>query len=98
LQDASGGGLAKMMSASPFYLHAHSGYVTYDQILELAGQGFPMEIGGHSWYHWTGVRGRDGDNLLLANPAPGYKGISQSLTRGQAGNLGPFACVWITPS
>jgi len=39
------------------------------------------------------VRSFDGLRLLLANPAPGYMGVTQSLTREQFAYLGPFSLV-----
>jgi hypothetical protein len=52
-------------------------------------------MGGAAFYHWVGVRGRDADTLLLANPGPGWRGIHQTLTRAEFAALGPFAAVWV---
>jgi hypothetical protein len=67
--------------------------VTFDEILARAGQ-VPVAMGGANYYHWVGVRGREGDALQLANPAPGWRDIYQTMTREQFGALGPFAAIW----
>ncbi len=77
-----------------YALDADGVWVDFDHVLARAGQ-VPIAMGGVGWYHWTGVRGLDGDTLLLANPAPGWMGVDQRLTRRQFSALGPFAAVWV---
>src|SRR5260370_40163637 len=55
----------------------------------------PVAMGGANFYHWVGVRGRDGDTLLLANPGPGWRARHQTLSRAELAALGPFAAVWV---
>src|SRR5258707_1230076 len=62
-------------------------------VLAMAGR-LPVAMGGAAFYHWVGVRGRDGDQLQLANPAPGWMDIYQTMTRAEFDELGPFAAVW----
>jgi hypothetical protein len=56
---------------------------------------YPGLIGGRAWGHWSGLRSYDpsSDCLLLANPADGWQGIHQSMTRDQFAALGPFSLV-----
>jgi hypothetical protein len=68
--------------------------VTFDEVLLMAGR-LPVVMGGAAYYHWVGVRGRYGDELQLANPAPGWRKVYQTMTRAQFGELGPFAAVWV---
>jgi hypothetical protein len=87
-----GRGLAALLRAVG--LTAAHGPVGFDDVLAMAGRR-PVAMGGAAFYHWVGVRGRDGDTLLLANPGPGWRGIQQTLTRAEFAALGPFAAVWV---
>lgn len=75
----------------------HDPTVSFDDVAaEAATLKHPLMIGGRNWGqggHWTGVRGFDGQRLMLANPASGYAGITQSLSREQWGYVGPFSLV-----
>jgi predicted chitinase len=75
-------------------LKACNASASFDDVFEMAGRR-PVAMGGAAFYHWVGVRGRDGDALLLANPGPGWRGIQQTLTRAEFESLGPFAAVWV---
>ncbi len=75
-------------------LSASNRLLSFDDLLAMAGTR-PVAMGGANFYHWVGVRGRDGDTLLLANPGPGWRGIHQTLSRAEFGALGPFAAVWV---
>jgi hypothetical protein len=95
LLDGGGGGLVAVLR--DLRLTADHAWVSYDEVLERAGRQ-PLAIGGVSWGsggHWSAVRGRDGDTLLLANPSPGWAGVEQSMSREQFAALGPFAAVWV---
>jgi len=50
-------------------------------------------MSGAAWYHWIALRGVQGDALWIANSAPGYKGIYDTLTKAQFDALGPFNVV-----
>lgn len=79
------------------YEASNNGLVSFDEVAEEAATGkHPMMIGGRNWYHWSGVRGWDGTRILLANPASGYMGITQSLSREQFNYLGSFSMVRLT--
>jgi len=64
--------------------------------MQLRATGGPMALGGRGWYHWTAVRGLNPDgSLKLANPAPGWKGVQQTLTRADWDRLGPWSGVLV---
>jgi lysozyme len=100
--DASGAGLATWVNeqySEYGYLASNSTAVSFDQVAEeAASHVHPIAIGGAGWYHWSGVRGYDAllDRLLLANPAPGYGGIYQTMDRAQFTAKGPFNLVRVT--
>lgn len=93
LMDARGYGLANVLRD-----HLPSGTdvqineaVTWDWLVDVAGAG-PIALGGRAWNHWCAVR-RDGLGLLLANSAPGWMGIWQTLTHADFDRLGSFSAV-----
>ena len=98
--DASGSGVAAWLNAeyAEFgYVASNADPVTFDEVAaEAAAHLHPLAVGGRGWYHWSGVRGFDGERLLLANPAPGYRGVHQTMTRAQFDALGPFSLVRLT--
>ena len=108
LMDASGAGLAAWLNAEygpaeyGGYVASNDPSVTFDDVAAEAEQRkHPLMIGGRSWGaggHWTGVRAFDPTRrlLLLANPASGYAGITQTLSREQFGYVGPFSLVRLT--
>lgn len=96
LMDASGRGLADFLVRhyGEYGYTASAADVTFEEVAAEAAAGrHPLCLGGRAWCHWTGCRGFDGVRLLLANPAPGYMGITQSMTREQFAALGPFSMV-----
>jgi hypothetical protein len=101
LLDASGAGLVGYVSELGISAESNP---NADWTDVCAAAGFqPMLIGGRRWYHWAGVRmgpiaanRPDLDVLALMNPAEGYMGVAQTITRGQFGELGPFSAVWFT--
>jgi GH25 family lysozyme M1 (1,4-beta-N-acetylmuramidase) len=100
LMNASGGGVARWITeqySEHGYLGENDGAVTFDQVAEdAATRKHPLMIGGRNWGaggHWSGVRGFEGDKLLLANPASGYGGVTQTMSRQQWSSLGPFSMV-----
>jgi hypothetical protein len=62
-----------------------------------SGHLYPVLIGGRAWNHWSGLRDYDPARkvLLLANPAEGWKGVGQTMTKAQFDALGPFSAVRI---
>jgi len=70
---------------------------TFDDVLALAGR-MPVAIGGRNWGgpgkgHWSAVRGRYEDALILANPARGVTYGQTTLTRQDWQRLGGFSAV-----
>lgn len=98
--DASGAGLADFLNrhyGEDGYLASNEPSVTFEAVAAEAAEGkHPLALGGRAWYHWSGCRGADGDTLLLANPAPGWQGVYDTLTRAQWDALGPWSMVRLT--
>jgi hypothetical protein len=100
LMDASGKGLAQWATRH----YGEFGYrgendpsVTFDEMAQEAAEGkHPLCIGGRGWYHWSGCRSFTNGLLVLANPASGWKGVGQTLSRQQFEALGPFSLVRLT--
>lgn len=77
-------------------LLAENSYVTFDQAYAIAGQ-TTGTINPNGMYHFMAIRGRTGSDLWVANSAPGYRGVYDSLTRSQFNSLGPVEIVAIVP-
>lgn len=99
LLDSSGAGLVSYL-AEIGIVADNLDPLSWQDCLNLAGHN-PMLMGGRAWYHWTGVRVSgptfgypDLPICLLANPAPGWQGIDQSLQDWQFSALGSFSAVW----
>lgn len=92
LLNGDGSGLVEVLAEQGY--NADHGWLDWPSALEIAGTR-PLLIGGGAWNHWSPVRGRDGDTLLLANPSPGHRGVWDVMTRWQWPGLGPFAGVWV---
>lgn len=100
LLDATGAGLAAWLQAQygEFgFLANNEALVSFDWAAMEGGHAYPILLGGRRWGHWSGCYGYDAARgaLLLANPAPGWMGIGQEMTREQFQNLGPFSAVRI---
>lgn len=97
--DSSGAGLARWVNdeyGEYGYVASNTTAVSFEDVArEAASHAHPLAMGGAAWYHWSGVRSYDPimDRLLLANPAPGYHGCYQTMTRAQFSSLGPFNLV-----
>lgn len=101
LLDASGAGIVDWL-ASIGVSAENDASATFSEVAVAAGYQ-PMIMGGRSWYHWTGVRMGgpawgvpELPYLLLANPAPGWVGISQYMSDSDFADLGPFSAIWFT--
>lgn len=90
LMDASGARLVSCLreQGAP----AFSFWPDFDWAYSLAST-MPLLIGGVGWYHWVGVRYRESGVLVLANSAPGWMAVNQTLDESDWGALGPFAAV-----
>jgi hypothetical protein len=104
LCDASGAGLARWLNAeygTPEYgyLASNDDPVSFDDVAYEAAEGkHPLMIGGRAWGHWSGCSGYDAgrDVLILKNPAEGYQGVWDTMSRGQFAALGSFSMVRLT--
>lgn len=92
LMDGSGTQLMRVLSE--YGLYSEQGWLTFDQVYSVAGAYTGMMSGG-AWYHWVAIRGLNGSALSIANSAPGYMGVWDTLTRSDFQRLGPFSVVWI---
>jgi len=93
LMDGSGAQLQRVLRDS-YGLPSSQAWLNFDSAYATYGQTAGMMSGG-SWYHWVAVRGITGSQLWIANSAPGYKGVYDTLSRDQFNSLGPFSCVWL---
>lgn len=101
LLDASGAGLVEYLAELGIGAENNPS-ASFDDVLAAAGYQ-PMLMGGREWCHWVGVRidsplfpSANDQMLALANPAPGWMGINQVLTRYEFDQLGAFSAVWFT--
>ena len=100
LLDASGSGLSAFLVrhyGEDGFTSTSVSPIGFDALAAEAGR-CPMLAGGRRWGaggHWTGVRGFDVERgvLLLANPAAGYTGINQEMTRSQFDARGSWSAV-----
>lgn len=99
LLDASGAGLVQWLGEIGINA-SNNESASWDDVVAAAGYQ-PMCIGGRAWYHWVGVRmggpaalGGDIGAIAIANPAPGWMGVEQSLTLPAFESLGTFSAVW----
>lgn len=99
LLDASGSGLVSYLAEIGIEAD-NLNPCTWTDVHNLAGHN-PTLFGGRGWYHWSGVRlagdiiGRpDIDEVVLANPSPGYMNIYELMAGYQFDSLGPFSIVW----
>lgn len=90
LMDASGTRLAQCLTEQG--APAFTCWPTWSQAFRLAGDA-GLLIGGVSWCHWCVVRADGDSGLWLANSAPGWMGVWDTLDEGQWVDLGPFAAV-----
>lgn len=93
LQESSGRMLAALFRERG--LESDFGPISWERALELAGRQ-PFCLGGRRWNHWTAVRGTDGQRLLLANPAPSWKGVGQEMDRDEWEAFGSWSAAWVS--
>jgi hypothetical protein len=103
LLDASGAGLAAFVKRhyGEFGFDANNeASVSWDALVAEVNprSPYPILAGGRKFGpggHWVGVHGYDAARgaLLLANPANGYTGIGQSITRAEWEARGPWSMV-----
>ena len=91
LMDGSGAQLQRVLEDHG--VNSEQAWLNYDSAWSIYNQ-VPGMMSGGSWYHWVAVRGTDGESLWIANSAPGYMGVWDTLSRADFNRLGPFSCVW----
>ena len=69
-------------------------WLDFDTTYELV-QDTPGMMSGAPWYHWVGIRGVDAGCIWVANSAPGYKGVTDHVSRDDFNRLGAFSVVWL---
>ena len=92
LCDASGPALERVYAS--YGQETDQGWLGFDAVYGLASQ-TTGQLSGARWYHWVALRGTQGPNLWIANSAPGYKGVYDTLSREQFDALGGFSVVWL---
>jgi hypothetical protein len=80
-----------------FGLDAVEAHVTFDQAYAIMGA-HTGTINPQGMYHFMACRGLDGGNLWVANSAPGYRGVWDSLTRDAFNALGPVSIIYLPKS
>lgn len=94
LRLGDGSGLAAFLQERTG-LQAHYGFMDFDWLLQHAGTQ-PIGIGSGTLYHWVGVLDVLPDEVLqLNNPAAGYRGLGNTMTRDEFNQWAPWACVWL---
>lgn len=100
LLDASGAGIGAVLREHWGVEAVNFGSLSFDEAMSLAGTG-PLAIGLRNWGgphagHWSAVRGKEGDRLVLANPAgTGPRYGQQTLDRQEYDARGPASGVFI---
>jgi hypothetical protein len=93
LMDGSGAQLQRVLRE--YGVDSRHGWLGYDQAYETY-RGAPGMLSGQAWYHWVAVRGVARNGLIwIANSAPGYKSVWDTLTREQWNSLGGMSCIWL---
>lgn len=92
LMDGSGSQLRRVLSE--YGQDSNQAWLTFASVYAGAGETTGLMSGG-TWYHWVAIRGRSDDRLWIANSAPGYQGVWDTLTQEQFQRLGPFSVVWL---
>jgi hypothetical protein len=90
--DGSGAQLQRVLG--DYGLPSQQGWLGFDEVYARAQQA-PGMMSGQNWYHWVGIRGVQGSNIWIANSAPGYKGVWDTLSRDDFNRLGGFSVVWL---
>jgi hypothetical protein len=75
-------------------LIAHQAWVSFDQAYAIAGK-TTGQLNGIGWYHFVSIRGVADGTLWIANSAPGYAGVGDTLTREMFNALGPFQVIYL---
>jgi len=94
LMDANGSALREVYAS--FGQATEQQWLDFDAVYELA-QTTTGQMSGAVWYHWVAIRGVYGEDIWIANSAPGYMNVWDTLSRGDFARLGGFSVVWLVP-
>lgn len=87
-----------MINAFAHYgLHAIQKWVTFDEAYSICRNRTGV-INPVGMYHFMAIRGVDGvdiGDIWIANSAPGYKGIYDSISRNSFNQLGPTQIIYL---
>jgi len=91
----NGAGMAEVLSDQSGIPTGYR-WADWETVVEFAGR-IPIGLGSGTLYHWVAVRDYDPetDTLLLMNPAPGYRGLGDTMTRNQFVYWAPWAATYI---
>jgi hypothetical protein len=94
-------GLAYASGVDLETVYSAYGYVVQRQVVGWADLAYLCELGigqlgGARLYHWMGVRGYDGREFNLANPALTWKGIGDELDAAEWNAWGAWNAVVVT--
>lgn len=92
LMDGSGSELQRVLKDQTG-LSTEQGWLGFDEAYERYSRN-PGMMSGAAMYHWVAVRGVQGSNLWIANSAPGYRGVWDTISRADWDRLGGWSCVW----
>lgn len=93
-------GLAYASGVDLETVYVNYGFVCARQVVSWAELAYFCELGvgqlgGARWYHWTGVRGYDGGQFSLANPAYSWKAVGDDLDPNEWNAWGQWNAVMI---
>jgi len=75
-------------------LIARQVWPTFDQAYAIARTNTGT-INPTGQYHYMAIRGTSGPDLWVANSAPGYMGVGDTLSRDQFNALGPVSVIYV---
>jgi hypothetical protein len=75
-------------------LVAAQAYCTFDQAYAIARTNTGT-INPQGMYHFMAIRGTSGADIAVANSAPGYAGVWDTLSRDQFNALGPVSVIYV---
>lgn len=87
LLDGTGAGIVRWLEQQPF--PARNQRASWDIVNSFLGE-CPLIMGSSRYYHWIGVRSSDGYTLQLANSAPGWAGVWQTMDQATFDKFGDF--------
>jgi len=91
----NGAGMAEVLEDQSG-MQAGYRWADWDTLIAYAGA-LPIGLGSGTLYHWVGVRAYDPatDTLQLMNPAPGYRGLGDTMTHYDYTRWAPWAATYI---